>query len=593
MELIPVLVLLFVPNRGNALQHNTASDGEVIPLSETNARKGDPIGFLQHAIDDNITRTHKQQGLQAGGFDAPSHRLHNRIVQDHRRPKHAEDELIIDGLMEPAITGGPGPIISRVHTDHLPHRHLNNGLGPLVDRVHGNQLPYGHILPEIPERNDPEILDSSTVIISPEKQEERPGPLPGGLTWHQWKKMQETACSNGGPCRGIESIRYAWHHLRNLKRHQVSRMPRPTDTPLSVGGFLHSCTFVEIAIFVVVMSTFIAVYGFAVDWPTSKTPHFMPLMVWIGMGVVCTVVVGGTLGIPTATMWGTGYVMELIFSVENVFCFHIVMQAFKTPVRLEQKLLVLCIIFQVVFQAIIFCGLGHLVATIRSIPYILGAWLLYVGAQAAFTDHSSDFDIRESRVFEAIKFYLGSRFSPHFPEDGRMFKKNDGKMVMTMVGPVFILLTLVDFAMEVDVTMTKIETIEGSFICFTSSVVAAVALPELFFVAQTLFQRFKLLKYGISFVLLFYGQQLLLHRLYELPTVLGLAMVVGVMLVCIIINLVMEANGLMEAPSMDSKEGMNSLEVEPDNLKADANKDKKDNGGNDLAYTLDDSQANN
>jgi len=174
-----------------------------------------------------------------------------------------------------------------------------------------------------------------------------------------------------------------------------------------------------------------------------------------------------------------------------------------------------------------------------------------------------------------------------------MFKKNDGKMVMTMVGPVFILLTLVDFAMEVDVTMTKIETIEGSFICFTSSVVAAVALPELFFVAQTLFQRFKLLKYGISFVLLFYGQQLLLHRLYELPTVLGLAMVVGVMLVCIIINLVMEANGLMEAPSMDSKEGMNSLEVEPDNLKADANKDKKDNGGNDLAYTLDDSQANN
>jgi len=259
--------------------------------------------------------------------------------------------------MEPAITGGPGPIISRVHTDHLPHRHLNNGLGPLVDRVHGNQLPYGHILPEIPERNDPEILDSSTVIISPEKQEERPGPLPGGLTWHQWKKMQETACSNGGPCRGIESIRYAWHHLRNLKRHQVSRMPRPTDTPLSVGGFLHSCTFVEIAIFVVVMSTFIAVYGFAVDWPTSKTPHFMPLMVWIGMGVVCTVVVGGTLGIPTATMWGTGYVMELIFSVENVFCFHIVMQAFKTPVRLEQKLLVLCIIFQVVFQAIIFCGL--------------------------------------------------------------------------------------------------------------------------------------------------------------------------------------------------------------------------------------------
>merc|ERR1719210_494019 len=102
------------------------------------------------------------------------------------------------------------------------------------------------------------------------------------------------------------------------------------------------------------------------------------------------------------------------------------------------------------------------------------------------------------------------------------FLDADGKMKFTLLLPATACLLMVNFVMEIDVTLTKIEEIDNPYVSFTSSVVAASAVPELFFVARDMFKRFHLLKYGVTFVLLFFGAELLCHNFLHIPDMVGI-----------------------------------------------------------------------
>lgn len=254
-------------------------------------------------------------------------------------------------------------------------------------------------------------------------------------------------------------------------------------------------------------------------------------MIW---GIVCAAMVYLLSGTTASFGWTTGYLLELVFSVENVFVFHVVCQGFRVPANLTQKALFVVIIGQIAFQALFFMGLAHWLHESFALPYVLGAWLLYVGFQASQGHASGNFDARESGAFKFFHSIIGKRLSPEFPKDGHVFfHTDDGLASCTMLLPLTICLIVVDVLFEVDVTLTKIETLDNSFMDFSSSVVAACAVPELYFVARKMFERYNLLQYGVAFVLLFYGVQLLFHRFFELPALVGIIVVMGVMVLCI------------------------------------------------------------
>merc|ERR1719498_1156860 len=94
--------------------------------------------------------------------------------------------------------------------------------------------------------------------------------------------------------------------------------------------------------------------------------------------------------------WMTGYLLELIFSIENVFVFHVVCQSFRAPVHLTQKALFLVILGQMVFQAVFFMGLAHWLHQSLVLPYLLGVWLIYVGYESSRHHTEESFDVRES-----------------------------------------------------------------------------------------------------------------------------------------------------------------------------------------------------
>jgi len=264
--------------------------------------------------------------------------------------------------------------------------------------------------------------------------------------------------------------------------------------------------------------------------------HLYAVLIWLAVGAAALCYVRLSIGSTAAVHWTTGYVLEFIFTIENVFVFHMVVKGFRADKWSTKTALFYVLFFQIFFCAVFYMGLAHMLRTMDFLPYVLGVWLLYIGISAAIEDGHAELNAEETSVYKFVEWFLGDTLSPHFAESGAIFFTKNGKTCISMVGPLIVCLFIVDFLLEIDVTLTKIEELENEYIAFTSSAIAAFAMPEIYFVAQDLFQRYSLLKYGISFVIIFFGVQMLGHRFFSIPDLLGCAIMVGAMLVCVLLS---------------------------------------------------------
>mmetsp|Transcript_106850 Transcript_106850/g.297481 ORF Transcript_106850/g.297481 Transcript_106850/m.297481 type:complete len:489 (+) Transcript_106850:95-1561(+) len=345
------------------------------------------------------------------------------------------------------------------------------------------------------------------------------------LPWRPWRPWFSGTYENPYEHPGWTSRVRHWH-----PHHQVKRQ----DT--GIRHFFNSAVAFEWMLFALAFTCFVLLHIYLFDWPSSRWYHSMALLIWFGAAALYNLVLWRRLGAKAGRKWLAGYFLEFVFSIENVFIYHIVVQAFQVPRKPAQKALFIVVCCQVLFQMIFFMGLASWLQTVWALPYLLGIWLMYVGCETAREGEHADFDVGESTAFRACHYLLPGRLSPQYRNSNVVFFEDDGRTKVTMLLPAILCLLLVDFVMEVDVTLTKIEEINNHYIGFTSSVAAAFAVPELFFVARDLFMRFYLLKYGVSFVLVFFGAELLLHQFLHIPDMVGILIIGLVLLLCAILS---------------------------------------------------------
>jgi len=260
---------------------------------------------------------------------------------------------------------------------------------------------------------------------------------------------------------------------------------------------------------------------------------------WAGLAVFYNGVVFATAGKHAGIEWMAGYLQEIIFAAENIFAFLMVIETFHMPYQLTTKALFLVVIAQICFQCGIYMGLSNWLATQTWLPYALGAWLLYLGVASLFQDHSGhtdDVNVDDFWVVKACSTLCCGRFKPKYLGEHSLFVWQDHKCYATMLVLVTVVLVLVDFTLEVDVTLVKIECISNPYIAFSSSAVAAFSVPELFFVVRMLFERYSALKYGISFILMMFGLELILESVFTVPALAGCGATLLVMVFCICIS---------------------------------------------------------
>lgn len=328
--------------------------------------------------------------------------------------------------------------------------------------------------------------------------------------------------------------------LVKIMRHviQVTRHVHSRIIELSIVHFFESALFFEWATCVVGIVFCTWLHFHMMDWQRK----YLALIVWFGMGFSYNMIVWGRLGSPAALMWNTGFYLEVVFSIENIFVFHSVAKMLEAPKKHLQKALSLVIAFQVLMALVFYMGFAGMLVHMSALPYLLGFWLIYVGFQS-LRQIGEETHVSDMTFYRLFKDFLGARLSDHWNEDLSIFSERDGKMCCSLLFVLLVLLFLVDFFLQIDVTLTKIEELPNQYICFTSATIAAFALPDLFHVCEGLFNRFFLLHFAVSGVLIFFGAQFLVRRWVTIPDLFSLLIIIIAIGSCILVSYLWDLDG--------------------------------------------------
>eukprot|EP00439_Symbiodinium_sp_Y106_P068933 s915_g11.t2 len=211
--------------------------------------------------------------------------------------------------------------------------------------------------------------------------------------------------------------------------------------------------------------------------------HGVSLLIWLGLGGALALAISLRFGKGHGEEWIAGYFFEFFFMLENVFVFRAVITALSLSDALVAKVLDWVVNCQIIFEAVFFLGLAHQLRALHLLPQVLGLGLLFFGLltlRESFAKSKA-----ESGVTSVLRSLSSSSLAGEqgFPLlQGEQAEADNGWHCAAAA----------DFLCEIDTVLTKIEEIQSPFVAFSSSAMAAFALPELYMLSQDLLFHFPL-----------------------------------------------------------------------------------------------------
>lgn len=256
--------------------------------------------------------------------------------------------------------------------------------------------------------------------------------------------------------------------------------------------------------------------------------------IWIVLSLLFNLLVWKIRGPEKALEFLTGYVIEYSLSVDNIFVFVLIFAYFRVPPMAQHRALVWGIVGALVMRGVmIFVGVA-LVERFDFILYIFGTFLLISAWRMFFVKQEAK-DFGQSWVMRCCSWAFP--VTPVFHDEHFKAKVN-GKWMLTPLALTLIVIETMDIIFAIDSIPAVFAITRDPFIIYTSNICAILGLRSLYFLIAKMMHRFVYLKTGVSIVLAFVGAKMLLRDVFEIPTLLSLGVVVGVLGTTIIISMI-------------------------------------------------------
>src|SRR5947209_16388935 len=257
-------------------------------------------------------------------------------------------------------------------------------------------------------------------------------------------------------------------------------------------------------------------------------------IIWIVLSLLFNLLVWKIRGPDKALEFLTGYVIEYSLSVDNIFVFVLIFAYFRVPPMAQHRALTWGVVAALVMRGgMIWLGVA-LVERFDFILYFFGAFLL-VSAWRMFFGKPEPKNFGQSWVMRCCNWAFP--VTPVF--HGEHFKaKVNGKWMLTPLALALIVIDVMDLVFAVDSIPAVFAITRDTFIVYTSNICAILGLRSLYFLLAKMVDRFIYLKAGLAIVLAFVGAKMLLRNAFEIPTLLSLGVVVGVLGATIVISMI-------------------------------------------------------
>lgn len=266
-------------------------------------------------------------------------------------------------------------------------------------------------------------------------------------------------------------------------------------------------------------------------------------LLWTGVWVVLSLVFWGGLwgsghwSQDEAMQWLSAYVIEYALSVDNLFVFLLVFGYFRVDPKVQHRVLFWGILGAFVMRAVLIITGAALVHRFHWLLYLFGAFLVFTAVKMAFSkEEDAETDPENGLVVRVARRLLPVARQG---EGHHFFTREEGRLKVT---PLFLVLLVVEFTdllFALDSIPAVLGLSQNAFLVYSSNVCAILGLRSLFFVVSSLMEKFHLLKVGLGFILAFVGVKMLIVFFdIQLPTLLSLGVIAGVLLVSMAASLI-------------------------------------------------------
>ncbi|WP_414164952.1 TerC family protein [Superficieibacter sp. BNK-5] len=242
---------------------------------------------------------------------------------------------------------------------------------------------------------------------------------------------------------------------------------------------------------------------------------------------------GRAVADPQALAFLTGYLIEKALAVDNVFVWLMLFSYFAVPAVLQRRVLIYGVLGAIVLRTIMIFAGSWLITQFDWLLYVFGAFLLFTGIKMALAKEDES-GIGEKPVVRWLRSHL--RMTDRI-ESEHFFVRKNGLLFATPLLLVLILVELSDVIFAVDSIPAIFAVTTDPFIVLTSNLFAILGLRTMYFLLAGVAERFSMLKYGLSIILVFIGIKMLIVDFYHIPIAVSLGVVFGILVLTLLINL--------------------------------------------------------
>ena len=238
----------------------------------------------------------------------------------------------------------------------------------------------------------------------------------------------------------------------------------------------------------------------------------------------------------------TGYLIEYMLSVDNVFVMILVFLSFGVQKMYYKRVLMWGIIGAVIMRFIFIFMSAALIQRFDWILYIFGAFLVFTGIKM-FVERNKE-DKVDPAHHPVVKFV--SKYFPVHPVYFRQHfwfrnKYDNNRLYFTPLFLVLLVIEFTDVIFAVDSVPAIFSITQDPYIVFFSNIFAIMGLRSLFFVVAHVIGMFRFLKHGLAVLLSFIGFKMLLHvQLSEwgFTTIHSLLVIIGILGISVVASLI-------------------------------------------------------
>ena len=227
-----------------------------------------------------------------------------------------------------------------------------------------------------------------------------------------------------------------------------------------------------------------------------------------------------------------GYLIEKSLAIDNIFVFLMIFTYFSVPLKFQKRVLMIGIIGAIVLRTVMILAGGWLLAEFHWILYVFGAFLILTGVKM-WLAAGKEPDLNDNPALKLLRKFLP--VSKDF--DGEKFMTvENGKKIATPLFMVICLIALTDIIFAVDSIPAIFAITSDPFIVLTSNVLAILGLRAMYFLLAAVADKFHLLSYGLSLILIFIGVKMCLIDVYKMPVTVSLGVVVAILAITMVLS---------------------------------------------------------